>query len=620
MSSRVPFIYRDTDNKIAILARDYPGDATGEVYANIAAVVLNTDVASLYWADKITVGPTGKTDTTQRLFRTRKEMIAAYPSSEFNDQDSAIASDGWSKSRLTNPDMDVQNYAKRVLNNPPPDDPPRPIVEPPDVGSTITETGFDLPNGKGQGIFCFVRIGGTVVGDGTGLMLGGVNDVISMRAEINSSIEGGSPSATCDIVLHNNHQKYGHIIASGEWKPNITTVFAIVYNYKNMVYGQQTYLIRKGYVFFYGVLSQASFDSTTCTVKCTSFDGLLQQAHFEEYVVQPWQKPPEVVQAVVKPIEKSGMPPVIVNAMGDTWNEVKLKINISGTQSSIANAAVVSNEYGFWIYTDAQSDGTYPLVLLLNDYYVSGYMLLDPYVTKQGYTMSSLGHANKIDLAVNSEVDPLDTRHDIPSHQNKPNRITLTNPESIAKYGEILYTEGKVGSAAGGITNARNKALNTQIKLDAKIDNRIEATVVGMIPKMWSLVTYTISDGTAEGLDDIVITAKVAKETIDYSARGLITQLVMARLRDSGAIEASDAPPDPQEPEKTPTFSQKYETAVMVGNEDLYTWFQGKKDVDGTISYMGMTSDGISTGWVNLDGIQDIIPADVLTAINGDLA
>jgi hypothetical protein len=509
---------------------------------------------------------------------------------------------------------------------------------PEDGSSALTDMAFDQVNKKGQGIFCWVRIGAILVADGVPTSPN--NNVISMKAEFVGSIQGG-PNATCEIVLHNSHQAYGRYIADRTtWKPNLTDVLAIVYNYKNMVVGTESRLIRKGYYLFHGVIERASFDDSTCTIYCTSHDGIAQQAHFERHVFLP-EDPPEYVikEIMTEPLNKNGFPPVIVNQLKDIWHPIKIQIEVSERQSTIVNASNASNEYGFLIYCDPQIAGPQPRILLLNDSYVSGGLSLTEYVTKQGFTMSALGHANVVDTTVTSTVatstDPTDPKQNVPVTQEVEVHVQRKdNTQSIAEYGEILYYELMNANMADKV-NAGNKTLNTIATLDAKMDNQIEATVVGIIPKIYWQVYYVITDGI-DGSNNIPILATVDKLTVNYSSKGLISQMVMTRVRElssAGVVDPSEPPDDPVPVSEYPIYSKTYLAEAALGSP-LRNAIQGRMNADGTIEYNQtgfVISPTIEIIRRELAGYLDVhwvtvwtssitgIPAGILTDINTEL-
>jgi hypothetical protein len=472
---------------------------------------------------------------------------------------------------------------------------------------------------KGEGIHCIVTVGNDPVANG---LLpddpDSINDVISIRTEITGAEEGAA-NAKCTLVLHNNHQVYGRKIASGEWKQGgQTTVSIIIHNNKNMVNGTETHTEHHDYIAFWGILGEVSFDATTATLDVVSVDGVLEQAHFEDQVYQAERanNPAQVFSELIYPeLQERGVSPVVIDRRVSKL-VVQRKWEADSSQSTIANIQTMADTWVFWTYCDPQASLDSPsrsqFLILDADYTNKHGSDISDYVTKQGFKMSVEGYANFVDCQVDTAE-----KSNTPAHQ-----VTSSTQNDTGSHDRWDTTDGtdtpirwpqeRAGHGSDGTDGSKIVIAALKAKLGTKLNAKMEATVAGIVPYMYEMDTYHISNGI-DLENSIKIIAKVTKAVVEYSSRGLIANMIMKRNQVTvGGIVTDEPSNGPGEDEPTPMTPDKRtrlaNSAAYIGNDGNAYFFNGSDWI--TINESG--------GWIVPGSRSSPVnpPADVLALYN----
>jgi len=388
---------------------------------------------------------------------------------------------------------------------------PEPVA-PEDPEDPITEnasSGGGNNTGLGQGIRTYTTIGGDVVS----------KDIISITATLQSGYDEGNEQSTCTVTLNNNFQKYGKKIASYEWAPRITRIWSQAAIDFNTDHGVET----NTYMIFQGFMSDAKYNNETATVTfgCISIEAA---GSFDDSTWSPEDGYELKMQDKIDEINAET--PANAKILDLRYGASKLikqdytPSDLSGNESlrSIAQ----DNKESFYFGHDFE-DNVY--VVLTDSDSNTGTVFLDPYVIDPGDTSTIFGHANDITVIAGT-TDMNETMRHIPTPVKDEIFAHIENTESIYRY-------AKTAAYITHDANLQSVQANIEADLEdenfkAYIDRDIKVVVANKIPKILSIVIFTVPDVITGELRWIY--GGVKKKEVEYSSSGIISHLEVARI------------------------------------------------------------------------------------------
>jgi hypothetical protein len=365
------------------------------------------------------------------------------------------------------------------------------------------------------GIWNYTTIGGEDVS----------NNVISMNTSQVCDANEGNEQSTCTIVLNNNYQKYGKILAAYRWVPRRTTVWSAV---ASRINGEIW-----PYMFFTGFMSDAKWDHETATIEfCCS--GEIAGASYDDDSWSPEEgyhpKMQDLVDAINDGNQASGEYKGIELTLLDmrTSKQELIKQDFAPSDMSGGEnlrAIANSNKGNFYYVSDFEGENHY--IAIYDGKTNTGYMELNDYIINPGDVSVILGHANIVDMIAGTIAKEKEKKH-VPSPVKNEVLSHKENADSIQKYGRIpnfLVHEPNLDVSQVNIANDIMEENYEQY-----IDRDIKITIANIVPKLLTVVSFQMPDLQSNELTWIF--AGVRKKQVEYSSSGIISRLECQRLTD----------------------------------------------------------------------------------------
>lgn len=454
-------------------------------------------------------------------------------------------------------------------------------VSPDPVGDPIYPN-VNNNNVHGNSIRTMTFIGGQWVSD----------DVISINtSQVSNADEGNEPSK-CTVVLNNNYQKYGKLIASYAWTPKITGIWSMAFVDFNLPTGGYT---TSQYMLFQGWMTDAKYTEETATVEfgCVS---VLGSDSFDDTNWSPDARYFEKMLEIVGDIEKYSSHQILVaDLTTKTPNLLSKQWFSPSDMSATENLRQIAkdNKESYYFATDWE-DNVY--VVFVDEGSYTEYVYLDPYVINPGDTSTVFGHANELTVIAGSTSDDPTMRHIPTSVKNEVIGVKY-NEKSISRYGRtpsyINHSPNLPASQVDFEADIADDNFAQYIDRDIKVD------VANKVPKIQAIVIFIVPDILTG--EQTYIYGGVKKKQVEFSSAGLISHLECARLN---LNIIGDAEPTGD----VVTFISKDDTA---GNTWEYQWNYDKQKWDIAVRYEG---EGGIYGMVHQ--YTDPVPDDVSTLID----
>jgi hypothetical protein len=453
-------------------------------------------------------------------------------------------------------------------------------VSPDPVGDPIYPNTVNN-NVHGNSIRTMTFIGGQWVSD----------DVISINtSQVSNADEGNEPSK-CTVVLNNNYQKYGKLIASYAWTPKITGIWSMAFVDFNLPNGGYT---TSQYMLFQGWMSDAKYTEETATVEfgCVS---VLGSDSFDDTNWSPDARYFEKMQEIIGNIEKYSNHQILVADLTTKTPDLLSKQWFSPSDmSATENLRQIAkdNKESFYYATDWE-DNVY--VVFIDEGSYTEYVYLDPYVINPGDTSTVFGHANELTVIAGSTSDDPTMRHIPTSVKNEVIGVKY-NEKSISRYGRtpsyINHSPNLPASQVDFEADIADDNFAQYIDRDIKVD------VANKVPKIQAIVIFTVPDILTG--EQTYIYGGVKKKQVEFSSAGLISHLECARLNLSIVEEEITG--------DVVVFISKDDTA---GNTWEYQWNYDTQKWDIGVRYEG---EGGYLGMVHR--YTDPVPPEVSTLID----
>ena len=355
-------------------------------------------------------------------------------------------------------------------------------------------------------------------------------DVISINTSQSSGVEEGNQQSTCTVVLNNNSQKYGKLIASYEWSPRVTRIWSKAFIPINTGTGTTI----QSYMIFVGFMSDGKYNEETAEVTFGCV-GIIGSASYDD---QSWSTEDGYImkmESLLENIEEdSGV------GLKLTLKDLRSNSNVELTKQYFAPSDISGSENlrsvaqdskgSFYYATDYGGEETY--VVLTDSQSKTLYIELGDYVVTPGDCSTIFGHANFITTVGGTPIINETMRH-IPTPVRNEVLSIKANTESIARY-------GKIPSYVNHESNLDRSQIDVETDLCDEtykqyIDRDIKVTVANIIPKLLSVVTFMVPD--LQTGEHKFIYAGVRKKQVEFSVNGVVTHIECARLDDGEAEE-----------------------------------------------------------------------------------
>lgn len=398
------------------------------------------------------------------------------------------------------------------------DSEPNTLITPSDKSDPLYAnwTGSSSGSGMGNAIRTITEIGAYDVS----------SDIISINTSQITSVDEGNEQSTCTVVLNNNGQKYGKLIASYEWCPRITRIWSLAL----VDFNTGTSYTTRSYMIFTGFMSDAKYNEETAEISFGCV-GIIGSASYDD---DSWSTEDGYVRKmedILTKIEEgsaTGVKLKLVDLRSNTNVQLKNQYfapsDISGSENlrSISQDSKIS----FYYATDWGGDETY--VVLTDSSSKTLYVDLSDYVVNPGDCSTIFGHANLITTVGGTPIADRYMRH-VPTPIRDEVQVVKTNPASIQRYGVIP-------AYINHASNLDRSQLDIEADLESDnynqyIDRDIKVTVANIIPTLLTVVTFAVPDMQNGGLTFIY--AGVRKKQVEFSASGLLAHIECARLTDS---------------------------------------------------------------------------------------
>ena len=187
------------------------------------------------------------------------------------------------------------------------------------------------------------------------------NDVLSIDTDqVGRNVEGSADS-TCEITLHNSHQKYGNqIIGSALFTPRTSVILSFIQVTRNVVTGLTVNKQNDVYVAFIGVVASVNFDNEFCIIDGACATATLAATMSPaDRTFAPTDTLIDKAGALIKDFNDMGQLPyeiVFVDATGGT-DKVKVASYLRAQKSTAENLQQIAQEYSINIFTPSDQYG-----------------------------------------------------------------------------------------------------------------------------------------------------------------------------------------------------------------------------------------------------------------------